>query len=169
LALLTPAQWHTLSALLSFTSRDGRRSFTLDQLGVALGVPRAEAEDRLRDLVETRWHDAALLTLEHDATGAVAGASLTSLEVLARIRHDAGVPTAPRQSAAAVEPMPTQLRPALVEVGLQPDQIDHLLRVFPSERIQRQLAWLPEREARNPAALLIRAIEQDWAAPREIA
>ena len=36
-------------------------------------------------------------------------------------------------------------------------KIEALLQRFPAERIRRQLDWLPHRQARNPAALLIRA------------
>ena len=42
-----------------------------------------------------------------------------------------------------------------------------LLRAFPADRIRRQLNWLPARQARNPAAMLLRAVEQDWGPPRE--
>jgi hypothetical protein len=53
LALLPPDLWQTLCALLSFTSRDGRRSFTIDQLAVALGQPREQALSRLEALTRT--------------------------------------------------------------------------------------------------------------------
>jgi hypothetical protein len=55
----------------------------------------------------------------------------------------------------------------LEAVGLNPDQIEWLTHRFQQDRIRRQLGWLPARQARNPAAMLIRAVEQDWGPPRE--
>src|SRR3954469_16537795 len=69
LALLAPEVWHTLSALLSFTNRDGRRVFTVDQLAIALGQSREVARARLDQLAVTPWRDEPLAVLEHDLTG----------------------------------------------------------------------------------------------------
>lgn len=167
LALLTPEEWHTLSAILSFTSRDGRRHFTLDQLAVALGQPRNEAEQRLEQLAATQWRDQSLLVVEHDRDGAVAGVVLADLELFARVTLPERGPTPASNDVVRPDGAASELRTELTKIGLEPAQVDHLLSKFPVERIQRQLAWLPEREARNPAALLLRAIEQDWDAPRE--
>lgn len=184
LAHLRPEAWHTLSALLSFTTRDGRRLFTVEQLAVALGSNREGAEARLADLLSCRWQAAPLLTLETDPEGEVVGAELAPLELLARVQPSpesrslgSGVdlvtpsarnvpdvvplPAAPRKSSA------TDLPDALAVVGLNAFQIDWLQQRFPEERILRQLEWLPTRAAYNPPALLIRAIEQDWDPPRE--
>lgn len=167
LALLTPEAWHTLCAILSFTSRDGRRCFTLDQLAVALGQPREVAEQRLEQLATTQWRGQALLTVEFDRDGAVAGAVLANLEVFARVTTPELKPPRNEPDRVADAMADSALRSELARIGLEVVQIDHLLSKFPAERIQRQLAWLPERDARNPAALLLRAIEQDWDAPRE--
>ena len=97
---------------------------------------------------------------------------LAPLQPLAGARApqvDPEVIPAPPPLTAAAEPEPDALVADLQAVGLQPDQIDGLLQRFPRVRIRRQLEWLPARQARNPAALLIRAVEQDWLAPREAA
>src|SRR5438094_829621 len=82
LALLTPEVWHTLSAILSFTCRDGRREFTIDQLAVALGQSRDASLARLDQLTQSTWRDEPLAVLERDPLGEITGASLASLEVL---------------------------------------------------------------------------------------
>lgn len=177
LALLAPEVWHTLSAILSFTSREGRRDFTLDQLAVALGQSREQARSRLETLTAIDWQGQPLATLERDREGEIAGAVLAPLEALAGAR--APQPEPPSAADAAPVPAASDATPAsqapkaalaaeLAAVGLDPDQIDGVLTGFPQERIRRQLDWLPARQARNPAALLIRAIEQNWSAPREV-
>src|SRR5690242_11868598 len=75
LALLAPAEWQTLSALLSFTCRDGQRRFSVDQLAVAMGLPREQALTRLDRLTEQRWRDGPLALLERDSAGEIVGAT----------------------------------------------------------------------------------------------
>jgi hypothetical protein len=170
LALLTPAAWHTLSALLSFTSRDGRRVFTVDQLAVAIGQPSAQARARLEELAQVPWQGQLLVTPQYDASGEVVGAELAPLELLA----GAKAPLPPEKAAVELLSVPqlppsNDLKALLERVGINTEQTVWLLQRFPAERIRRQLEWLPARQARNPAALLIRAIEGDWGAPREAA
>src|SRR5688572_22478256 len=79
LALLTPEVWHTLSALLSFTCRDQQRVFTVDQLGVALGLSREQARTRLEQLTQIEWQGVPLATLEADRSGEIVGAVLAPI------------------------------------------------------------------------------------------
>jgi hypothetical protein len=172
LALLDPEVWHTLSALLSFTCRDGRRCFTVDQLGVALGHSREEALARLEQLIQTEWHGRPLAVLERDPQGEIVGAALAPIDVLAGAK--APLPADPVSSLPELTPLPEGPEPdalsgPLAAVGLNPEQIEWLRRSFPAARIRRQLDWLPQRQARNPAALLLKAIEGDWGPPREAA
>lgn len=175
LALLLPEVWQMLCALLSFTCRDGARRFTVDQLGVALGLSREQALVRLDQLVQTEWQGAPLAVLERDAQGEITGAALAPLEILTGARAPLLTDTEPPLSALPVIPASSTLPKAhdlaasLEAVGLNPEQVERLVHQFPPERIQRQLDWLPARQARNPAALLIRAIEGDWGPPREAA
>jgi hypothetical protein len=172
LALLLPEVWHTLSAVLSFTCRDGRREFTLDQLAIALGQSREGARSRLEQLTETNWRDQPLATLERDLHGEIRGATLAPIVVLSGAKaplpadREALFPELPPGPEAGEQ---DDLVPELQAVGLNPDQINWLLKSFPRVCIRRQLDWLPRRQARNPAALLIRAIEADWGPPREAA
>jgi hypothetical protein len=168
---LPPEAWHTLSAILSFTSREGTRLFTADQLAVSLAVSRDEALRRLDTLARHNWQGAPLLTLELDADGQVAGADLAPLELLARVQPpetasaERSSPSVQAGAAASPSGGEGPLAERMEAVGLNPFQIDQLFKTYPVERIARQLQWLSGRQARNPAALLIRAIEQDWEAP----
>lgn len=164
LALLEPEAWHTLSAILSFTSRDGHRRFTSEQLGVAIGESREEAERRLSALAQVAWKNRALLTPQFDHDGAVCGAIVARIERLA-------ISGAPEDGAASFhrETFTPELVRRLNSVGLNSGQIARLAEHHPEGKVQRQLDWLPARGARNPAALLIRAIEQNWDEPKEVA
>lgn len=53
----------------------------------------------------------------------------------------------------------------LEQAGLTTEQALQLLRRFTPLRIERQLRWLPYRNAKNPAGLLIAAIEDNYEAP----
>lgn len=161
LALLDPSSWHTLSAVISFTSRDGSRRFTADQLAAALGQPRELALRHLDVLAGIFWKDQPLLTLERDA-GDVTGAALAHIECLA-----VSPPPGEDLELQPSHTLPAELMRELGTVGLNHAQIDSLAKRFPEDEIRRQLDWLPSRGARNPAALLIRAIEQAWDEPKE--
>ncbi len=53
----------------------------------------------------------------------------------------------------------------LVEVGIGLRKANHLVDSYPESLIRRQLDWLPKRNARRPAPLLIAAIEHNYDAP----
>ena len=61
-----------------------------------------------------------------------------------------------------------RLKRALVDVGVPHHRADELLDLYPFERIERQLEWLPLRQARNPVAYLLAAIEHDYAQPKGV-
>jgi len=166
LAALSPQAWHTLCALLSFTSREGTRHFTLEQLALALGAPRDVAQTQLTMLTEITWQGGPLLRLERSAAGEVAGAQLAPLELLEQIVLTATTATAVDSPIEIPPTAAASLTDALATAGLNPGQIERLVDRYSPGRIQRQLTWLPARQARNPAALLVRAIEGDWEAPK---
>lgn len=53
----------------------------------------------------------------------------------------------------------------LLGSGVSGSIASELLERYPPERIARQLQMLPFRNAKEPAAMLIKAIKEDWAAP----
>lgn len=164
LAALPASEWHTLSAILSFTSRNGLRHFTVDQLALALGLPRQQATDRLEDLGATSWKGQPLVSIMRDPSGEVYGADVAQLSQLAAIHPE---PAAQAEGRSVEGVLSADLIEAMHQVGLNHAQIDSLSKRFSEDEIRCQLEWLPARNARNPAALLIRAIEQDWDEPKE--
>lgn len=57
------------------------------------------------------------------------------------------------------------LRMRLLLLGVSEEQADLLLLHFPIEKIAQQMDWLPYRNARNPARLLVAAIQGGYAPP----
>jgi len=53
----------------------------------------------------------------------------------------------------------------LLAAGVSGSIASELLEKHPTERITRQIQMLPYRNAKEPAAMLIKAIKEDWAAP----
>ena len=53
---------------------------------------------------------------------------------------------------------------ALTSVGVTPEAAVRLVRDHPGG-VQRQLLWLQHRTAHDPAALLVRAVTEDWSEP----
>lgn len=178
LAALSPESWQVLCALLSFLTREGQCRFTEEQLAFALGLSREEVGRWLEALAGEQWNGEPLLIRELDTHGEVCGVFLTSPDMFTALApQEGGIPASvpdpspPGQQTArppcSEYPSGKSLEEQLVAVGLYPDQIDRLLDGNSPEQIQCQLEWLPFRRANNPAAYLVRAIEGNWAAPRE--
>lgn len=176
LASVPPEAWHTLCAVLSFTCRDGGRRFTAEQLALALAVPRPEADRRLADLAGTQWRGQPLAVPQLSPESEAVGAEVAAADLLLGIGDDpvrsGSPPSAPDAGDFALgRPSPDggadpALARELEAVGLRPEQVQRLLTHFPAERVRRQLAWLPQRGARNPAAFLMKAVANDWEAPK---
>ena len=60
-----------------------------------------------------------------------------------------------------------QLVNNLKNVGVSDKAIAEIQAKYPPEIIQTQLNYLPYRQAKNPAGLLVQAIKGDWSAPKE--
>ena len=73
--------------------------------------------------------------------------------------------TADTMNTLDLPPEAQEIRARLLATGLKSLQTDMLLARFDTERIRRQLDWLPARHARNPAAFLLAAIEKDYEPP----
>ena len=54
---------------------------------------------------------------------------------------------------------------ALLEIGVSSSAGSEMLEEYPVERVARQVAMLRFRNAKEPAAMLVKAIREDWAAP----
>ena len=82
-------------------------------------------------------------------------------EIRTSIETKPGNETINRQPAAD-----TLLAPKLIAMGFSEKTAAKLIREYPFQDIENQMAWLPHRApARSPAGLLRRAIEQGWPAP----
>lgn len=57
----------------------------------------------------------------------------------------------------------------LVEAGLSHRKALEIVNRFDHDRILRQIHWLPYRNAKVPASLLVSAIEQDYEPPSLLA
>lgn len=57
------------------------------------------------------------------------------------------------------------LHDRLIAKGITSDQAQFLTENYPINRIERQLDWLPYRNAKNPASFLVAAIREDYEAP----
>ena len=64
-----------------------------------------------------------------------------------------------------LDPETARVREALIAAGLLEQQADDLLDRYDIPRIERQLEWLPLREARSPVGFLLSAIKNDYEAP----
>ena len=64
-----------------------------------------------------------------------------------------------------LDPQTAKAREKLSESGLLDQQVDELLERYDLPRIERQLEWLPLREARSPVGFLLSAIKNDYEAP----
>lgn len=60
----------------------------------------------------------------------------------------------------------TDAERTLIEIGVQPAAAAALADQFAAPDIFQQIAWLPARNAKTPAALLIQAIRGGWDAPK---
>jgi hypothetical protein len=59
-------------------------------------------------------------------------------------------------------------RRGLLALGVPAAEVNELVEAWPVERILEQIAWLPHREARNPARFVVAAIRNGYAPPREV-
>lgn len=62
-----------------------------------------------------------------------------------------------------------ELMHKLVELGVSHHKAVELVNRFEERQILRQIAWLPYRQAKKPASLLIAAVEGDFEAPSLLA
>ena len=90
----------------------------------------------------------------------------TRAEVEAEIaRLNNWKPIGEKVEAKQLDPQTSKVREKLIQAGLLEQQADGLLDLYDIPRIERQLQWLPLREARSPVGFLLSAIKNDYEAP----
>ena len=90
----------------------------------------------------------------------------TRTEVEAEIaRLNNWKPIGEKVEAKPLDPQIAKVREKLIQAGLLEQQADDLLDRYDTPRIERQLEWLPLREARSPVGFLLSAIKNDYEAP----
>jgi len=59
----------------------------------------------------------------------------------------------------------TELLLDLKEIGIKQAEAKKLLVRYGKATVKNQLTWLPNRNVKNPAGALIRALEENWEKP----
>ena len=237
LAFLSPEDFQTLVALLTFVDESGRCSLSARTLAQMLNLSEHQAQRRLKKLCEIRWHGKPLVmkgngreTGRFLPTGyrvmAVEGlkvipdfvsdetkdgtshiskpngggsmedgsmgesgeqdADAVPLQVgTENLRKRKSASGTPDTDAQGVLPDNTRITgnscvgvnninkkhttkrvfDRLLDCGMSRSIASELLGKYPIERTARQVEMLPFRNAKEPAAMLIKAIKEDWAAP----
>lgn len=79
------------------------------------------------------------------------------------------IPESPQSPPGDSEEASQGIVTALIEKGITPAKAQVLTRNHDPALIQKQINALPHRKATDPAATLIRSIEQDWSVPQKMA
>lgn len=69
------------------------------------------------------------------------------------------------QNESGISDVRKRIYHLLMNTGVSENIASELLARYPAERIVRQLRMLPFRNAKEPAAMLVKAIREDWSAP----
>jgi len=67
--------------------------------------------------------------------------------------------------AASADPKALEARSGLLIAGVMKEQADRLIAEYGIDQILKQLVWLPYRHAKNPARLIVAAVEDDYEEP----
>jgi DNA-binding PadR family transcriptional regulator len=81
--------------------------------------------------------------------------------------NTAAANTATATQEAESEAVVVALLRSLTDMGVTKRKAERLVRDHPTDKITEQIAMLGYRKADDPAAVLVRAIEEDWAPPAE--
>ena len=69
------------------------------------------------------------------------------------------------QNESGISDVRTRIYHLLINAGVSENIASEMMERYPPERIVRQLRMLPFRNAKEPAAMLVKAIKEDWSAP----
>lgn len=110
--------------------------------------PRAEVEREIEEMMGYRRdeHGRPYRTLSRTEPDPKPEAPLTAEQVEQRREQD-------------------EVKELLLQAGLQVEQAESLVASYDTVRIRRQLMWLPQRRAKNPAGMLLAAVKDNYEAP----
>lgn len=195
LHLLSPELLRVFVALLTFQETSGEVRASIAQIADTLHIHQDHAEALLQTLATYTFDGAPILFQSSTDTYSLSkrvGVPVESLqpvaeeekpyhpvpreEVVERSRRRYATPRAEAEAAVIEqlgivpeEPIPDgrlgDAYRALLGAGVPEPQARQLLKEAPLETIEAQIAWLPERGARNPGRFLVAAIRGDYAPP----
>lgn len=167
LATLPAEEFKALIALCLFTDKSGHCHPNPNQLAGVLGVSEQKARETLERLCQFRWQGGPLVVKVSRPNNGE-GYSFLPQELPATEETLApATPTTP--ATPAKEPLSQAgIESSLVNLGVSEDWAHYLAENYPLESIRRQIEWLPYRNPRNKAAMIQKAIQEDWEGPKTL-
>jgi len=223
LAFLSPEDFQTLIAVLTFADASGNCSLSARIIGQSLNLSENQARKRLNKLCDIRWRGRPLIVKEtrredgrfvitiyrmmkvdgirlvskgpskSDAGAGRSDGDVSGHDGLKGMKAVEETEAIPLEEGKVVRleypsedthagcnnninkhtTMKHKITPEsmdnvnrlLVRAGVSRFMASRLARDYSAKRILRQLRMLPFRNAREPAAMLVKAIREDWSAP----
>ena len=195
LCLLPPDLLRVFVTLLTFQEGNGEIRASVSQIAQTLQLHHDQAEALLQALATYTFDGAAILFPSGEsiyslskrvgvpveapqlvATSEKPYRPVPRAEVVERSRRRYATPRAEAEAAVIdqlgivpAEPIPEgragDAYHALLSVGVPEPQVRQILKEAPIEEIEAQLAWLPERGARNPGRFILAAVRGSYAPP----
>lgn len=192
---LEPDALKSLLFLLTFLTPEGRPQASLFHLAEAMQLSNGKARSRMQRLSKSEWNEEPIVIESKSENGYIAyslnprlisycsaaepeqsSAPLASSRerVIEYSRQHYAHPRAEVERIVAGQlgqdekesEAERRLRYRLENNGLNSEQARALILSHDPEVIERQLEWLPYRQAKNPAGYLVAAIEADYDEPR---
>jgi hypothetical protein len=194
---LEPDALKNLLYLLTFLSPEGRPQASLFHLAKAMQSSHSKVKARMQRLSQAQWQGDPVIIESQSENGYLVYCLHPRLIEYRHAPEIKPIPT-PRSNSrerviahsrqhyarprAEVERIVAQqlgqdvseteeerrLRFRLESNGLNTEQARSLILSYDSEVIERQLEWLPYRQAKNPAGYLVAAVEGDYDEPRPL-
>jgi hypothetical protein len=194
LRVLPPELLQAFVALLTFQGAMGEVRASVEQIAEALSLHPDQAQARLQALSGYTYDGAQVVYLSSERTYALSKRAGVPVDLAptpppeptyraarreeviqnsrrryTRHREEVEAIVSEQLGKAAPEPIPEgregEAYKALVAAGVADEQARQLLKEATLEEIEAQLAWLPERGARNPGRFLVAAIRGSYDPP----
>jgi hypothetical protein len=194
---LEPDALKNLLYLLTFLSPEGRPQASLFHLAEAMQSSHSKIKARMQRLCQVRWQGEPVIIESQSENGYLVYCLHPRLinyrhapeikpiptpksnsrdRVIAHSRQHYARPRAEVERIVAEQlgqdisetEEERRLRFRLESNGLNSEQARSLILSYDSEVIERQLEWLPYRQAKNPAGYLVAAVEGDYDEPRPL-